>query len=132
MEIHEKHFKEWMGVKEKLHNRTRVPNITVGEIWWCGVGENVGTEIDGKDDIFARPVLVLSKISRLGFIGIPLTSKIHNSAWYGRLFFRDKFVCAALSQVRYFSVSRLYNRMGIINDEDLSNIKEGLLRLLFP
>ena len=57
-----KRFLEWIGLKEKLHNTEYVPPFfKEGEIWWCHLGENVGTEMNGKGDFFTRPVLILKK-----------------------------------------------------------------------
>ncbi len=49
---------------------------------WCGFGENVGIEINGKNDLFSRPVLVFKKFSQYGFLGIPLTSQPHEGTRY--------------------------------------------------
>ena len=72
----EKHFDKWNRLKTNLHNDAKLPKIDEGDIWWCSVGENVGVEINGKSDFFSRPVLVLKKLSRYGFLGIPLTSMV--------------------------------------------------------
>lgn len=53
-----KWFDEWMGVKEKLHYEARLPSIREGQIWWCSFGENVGIEINGKNETFSRPVFI--------------------------------------------------------------------------
>ena len=57
----EKHFKEWINLKEKLHFNAKLPRIKEGEIWWCSFGENIGTEINGKSARFTRPVLIIKK-----------------------------------------------------------------------
>lgn len=44
----EKHFNVWMGVKDNLHRTNRIRTIHEGEVWWTSIGENVGTEINGK------------------------------------------------------------------------------------
>ncbi len=44
----EKRFQDWIKVKEGLHEGDALRTIKEGEIWWCGVGENVGVEINGK------------------------------------------------------------------------------------
>ncbi len=76
--MEEKHFPEWMKLKEKLHFRKTFPRINEGDIWWCSCGENVGVGINGKSQRFTRPVLIMSKLSERGFIGIPLTSQEKN------------------------------------------------------
>lgn len=78
----DKDFDGWIKVKENVHYCGRIPNIKDSEIWWCAVGENVGVEINGKSNAFSRPVLVMKKLSRFGFLGAPLTSQFHAGNWY--------------------------------------------------
>ena len=39
------------------------PTIKERDIWWCSIGVNIGDEIDGKNELFHRPVLILKKFS---------------------------------------------------------------------
>ena len=124
-----KHFSEWMELKENVHIVGRIPAIKEGEIWWSAIGENVGIEINGKSNAFSRPVLIFKKLSRLGFLGIPLTSQHHDGDWYVKFIFQNKQSVAVLSQVRVMSTSRLYRRMGTIPNSDLDLIRSGFSRL---
>lgn len=125
-----KDFYGWIKLKMRLHFMGHFCAIKDGDIWWCAVGENVGTEINGKNATFARPVLVLKKLSGLNFIGIPLTSKKHIGSWYVSFTFQNKLQTANLSQVRNFSVSRLYNKMGAVPKNDLEIVKSSLIELI--
>ena len=125
-----KHFRGWIKLKAKLHFSRRICAIKDGDVWWCAVGENVGTEINGKSETFARPVLVLRKLSKYNFIGVPLTSKNHNGSWYVSFSFKNRKQTAVLSQIRNFSVSRLYNKMGVVPKTDLDLVKRGLINLI--
>lgn len=70
-----KRFLEWIGIKEKLDsNDFRPPLINEGDLWWCAVGENIGVEMSGKGKDFTRPVIVLKKLDRFAFFGIPTTT----------------------------------------------------------
>lgn len=86
-------------------------------------------EINGKHEVFSRPVLVLKKLSRLGFMGIPLTSQLHEGSWYVSFMFGDKREVAVLAQARVMSVARLYCRMGVVTNGDMKRIREGFRRL---
>ena len=125
----EKNFSDWIKIKEKIHNTARIPRIREGEVWWCGMGENVGTEINGKNATFSRPVVIIKKMSRLGFMGVPLTSQEKTGSWYVEFEFLNKKEYAALNQTRYFSVHRLYSRMGQMPNSDLEKIRKGFLQL---
>lgn len=124
-----KKFHEWMGVKENVHYVGRVPDTKEGEIWWCAVGENVGVEINGKNETFSRPVLIMKKLSRYGFLGVPLTSQEHFGNWYIDFAFKGKIQFASLAQIRVFSVSRLYKKMGMVPNSDLQSVKNGFRKL---
>ena len=130
MDMEEKHFEEWIEVKEKLHFGNSVPKVSEGDIWWCGLGENVGVEINGKNEDYSRPVIVFKKLSHLCFLAIPLTSQPHDGTWYVEFNFRGKQEYAVLTQIRMMSASRLYNRMGKLSAGDYKKIKNGFKRLI--
>ena len=128
--MEEKRFQEWIGLKEKLHFSGSLPRIKEGDIWWCSCGENVGVEINGKNKLFSRPVFIYKKLSRYGFIGIPLTSQKKEGSWYVEFDFQNKQQTAVLSQIRTFSVARLSSRMGELDNSDIEKIKAGLANFL--
>ena len=131
MDNNDKNFLGWMDTKSRLHTIGGTHNVKNGEIWWCGVGENVGVEINGKGRTFARPVLVYKKYSKFGFLGLPLTSQAHEGSWYAHFTFKKKEQFVALTQMRMFSTSRLYNKMGELPLNDFRIVDEALRRLLF-
>ena len=85
-----KDFKGWIVIKEGIHNKKVVRSINEGDIWWCKIGENVGNEICGKGKDFLRPVLIVNKLCKYNFIGVPLTSKKHVGSWYVEFEFQNK------------------------------------------
>lgn len=125
-----KDFSGWIEIKKKIHEDGKVRNIREGEVWWCAIGENVGSEICGKGKTFARPVLIIKKLSQLNFIGIPLTSKKHKGSWYVEFEFKKKVQIAVVAQVENVSVYRLYGKMGEVPNSDLELVRNGLGRLL--
>lgn len=127
--MNEKHFEEWIELKEKLHFGGSMPKISDGDVWWCGFGENVGVEINGKSERFSRPVVVMKKLSRYGFMGIPLTSQEKSGSWYAEFEFLGKKEFAAVCQARVMSVSRLYAKIGQIPKSDLDIIKKAFHEL---
>ena len=124
---------EWFPLKETKHGIEwdKLPKISNGEVWWLAIGENMGVEINGKSNYYSRPVLVFKKLNHLGFMGIPLTTQTHTGSWYVNFRFQGKEVCAALSQARVFSTTRLYNRLGQIAEDDMAKIKDGFYELYF-
>jgi mRNA-degrading endonuclease toxin of MazEF toxin-antitoxin module len=71
----EKDFAGWSVVKARLDSLESLQYFREREVWWVAIGHNVGSEECGKGAKFARPVLVLRKLSRFGFYGVSLSSK---------------------------------------------------------
>ncbi len=125
-----KRFLEWIGLKEKLHNKDHIPPLfKEGEIWWCYFGENVGTEMDGKGESFTRPVLILKKYDKFSFLAIPLTTKAKAGTWYFTFTHSDKKQTAVLSQARTINYKRLKERVGKVDSNNYKNIKEAFISL---
>lgn len=104
-------------------------SIREGEVWWFADGQNVGVEINGKGERFARPILILTKFGKLSFTGIPLTSKRHNGSWYVEFTFKEKTSYAVLCQAKMCSVYRLYRKMGVLPEQDFNKIGIAFLKL---
>ncbi len=125
-----KRFLEWFGIKEKIHiHAGGYFDFREGEVWWCGVGENIGIEINGKGSEFSRPVFIYKRFDSHGFMGIPLSTKIKYGTWYVSIMIKEYSGIAQLAQARVFSSARLYERIGILDEEDQVKIKSGFIRL---
>ena len=122
-------FERWNSLKQRLDEVGRLPAIKEGEIWWTATGENIGSEINGKNSKYSRPVLILKKLSRYTFMGIPLTSQVKTGSWYVNFIFKDKTEYAAVCQARVMSVSRLYTKIGNVPESDLEKVRAGFLSL---
>ena len=72
----QKDFPGWHRQKEQLHAQHHTPTFQEREIWWCSVGVNVGHEMDGKNQFYNRPVLIVRKFNPHIFFGVPLTTKM--------------------------------------------------------
>ena len=126
-----KRFIEWIRLKEKIDQSSAQPQFSTGEVWWCNVGENIGSEINGKSTHFTRPVLVFRKFTYNTFFGLPLTSKITYGTWYAVITFKYTKQSVILNQGRTFNVKRLRGRMGQLNEADFTKVKVGFHRLFF-
>ena len=125
-ETDSKRFPEWLKVKATLDEVGRLTGFSEGQVWWVAIGENVGVEINGKNEHFNRPVLIYKKLSEFGFLGIPLTSQKRGGSWYVPFEFRGKTSYAALSQIRVLSVFRLQQApIGKVSPIDLERICRG-------
>lgn len=125
-----KKFLEWIKLKEKLHYSTyKPPMFTEREIWWASIGENVGKEINGKSELFTRPVLIFKKLSRETFMGIPTTSQSRKGSWFVAVSYAGYQVCVILSQARVIDAHRLSSRLGRLDERDFKKVKEGFKKL---
>ena len=122
-------FYDWNKVKIKVHFGRRRRYFKQGEIWWCNVGQNIGAEINGKEEAFARPVLVYKKLSQDSFLAIPISTQIKEGTWYIKLLLNNEERVAILSQIKVLSSFRLISKKGKINRADYLSIKEGLDKL---
>ena len=127
-------FERWNAIKQDIEEKgnaklPRVPQITEGEVWWAACGKNLGAEINGKNKLFERPVVIMKKLSRYTFMAIPLTSKQKTGTWYVKFVFKEREEFAAVCQARTMSVFRLYRKIGMLPHNDLESIKQGFLTL---
>ena len=125
-----KDFMGWIKIKRRIHFKGSLRTINDGDIWWCRIGENVGNEICGKGKDFLRPVIIIHKLTRYNFIGVPLTSKEHSGSWYIEFEFKEKKQFAVVSQVENISTYRLHHKMGEVPQTDLDKVLIGLCNLL--
>ena len=124
-----KKFYSWTKLKIRLNNLRRTQNVKEGELWWAAVGKNIGIEINGKHENFARPVIVFRKLGYKGFLAIPTTTQLHEGTWYVPITVRDKVTRVVLSQVKIMSTSRLYKKIGILSKNDMTRVREGFEKL---
>ncbi len=85
--------------------------------------------MNGKGKAFSRPVYVYKKLSKDGFLGIPLSTILRKGTWYVEISFQEKKISVNLAQCRVFSYKRMYEKMGALDEKDITKIKNGFLRL---
>jgi mRNA interferase MazF len=106
-----KRFSEWFGLKKKLHERQQTPPlVSEREIWWASVGENVGSEINGKSALFSRPVIIYKKLSHGFYFVIPTTTQKKEGSWFVRVRYQRTDMTACLHQARAIDHRRLSSR----------------------
>lgn len=128
-----KNYRIWHQRKEILDNKEIAQDFYCHEreVWWAAVGVNVGVEMDGKHDNFERPVLVLKKLNKDQFFGLPITSGNKRGSHFLYVEFgdmRSRYLC--LSQLRVFSSKRLLRRIDRIEKEEFKKIR-GVTQNIF-
>jgi mRNA interferase MazF len=125
-----KRFFEWFGLKQRLHYIEHAPPlVSERDIWWASIGENVGSEINGKSALFSRPVIVLKKLSHGFYFVIPTTTQVREGSWYVPFRQQGKDMLACLHQARAIDFRRLSSRLGKIDGDDFERVKDGFRKL---
>lgn len=103
----QKDFDSWNIEKKRLQETGREDFIfRERDIWWCSIGINIGTEEDGKNDLFERPVLIIRKFNSKMVWGVPVTSRNRISPYHFMLEHGENRNSAILSQMRTISIKR--------------------------
>ncbi len=132
MEKYKKDFDGWNEEKKKINEKEISFYYHEREIWWSSIGVNIGSEMDGKNSNYERPVLILKKINRNQFLGVPLTSKEKNGDFYVRVEYSDNkgMGTANISQMRVFSSKRLLRKIGFIKKDDFFLLRTAIFSFL--
>ena len=131
-------FDEWNEVKKDIHKSERKLSIKTREIFWANIGQNIGFEQNGKGKNFARPIIVVKKLTKDLFLGIPTTTTLREDDDYFHKFKYTTYnnevlnVSALILQVKVFSIKRLMNKIGMIHKEDFNLIIEKSKNLFGP
>jgi len=125
-----KNFLEWFSLKPKLDGLNHKPPFFKDrEIWWCHLGENIGTEISGKSASFTRPVIVLKKLSKHTALIVPTSTKIKQGTWFVYFIHKNKEMVACLHQIKVIDYRRFQDYIGQVDTKDFSHIKIQLKKL---
>lgn len=127
----EKDYAEWHKIKQDIHRRDVRPFYHAREVWWCSVGENVGFEMDGKGEDFARPVLIITGFSKEVFLCVPITTKQKSGKYYTDINLGDgKTRKVILSQIRLIDSKRLQEKITTLDEPHFREIKQAVIRII--
>lgn len=116
-----------VGVDKYKSNKEKLI-VKTGEIFWCYLGINIGSEQNGRGLGKTRPVLIIHKFSETFLLAAPLTSKYHFGDWYIKLSFNDSFVI--LNQIRPIDIKRLSAHICTISIFELEIILNKYIELI--
>lgn len=123
--MNENEFDAWNVKKKKLDQQRNYLHPKEREIWWCSVGKNVGSEIYGKGNNFARPVLVINADEDRNFVGIPLSSILRSRKYSSIIRSEDGNLHSALVyQMKNFDNKRLINLFSSVSKEEYLKVKD--------
>ena len=130
-------YDDWNEIKKETSSKNIKIGIKQREIFWVKIGQNIGSEEYGKGKNFTRPVIIIRKLTKDLFIGIPTTTKLKTDDYFHQFKYKSKKdgeieVSAMILQFKVFSVQRLTNRIGMINKDDFDKILEKSRKLFAP
>jgi len=132
----ENNFNKWNEVKKQVHKKVNNVGFKEREIFWVRLGQNIGSEEYGKGNEFQRPVLIVRKLTRDIFFGVPLTSTLKDNDYFHSFTYQTKKDVinnsAMILQLKTFDKNRLMTRIGMINKNDFEEIKNKISRLFIP
>ena len=122
--MYKKDYDKWFILKKEINSHTKQSfYVNEGEIWWCAVGVNIGREIDGKNQLLERPVLILKKYPNSCYLVVPLTTnpRVHPFAF--PIILDGKECKAIISQIKVVSKERLLRLMVRMSEKKLKQIR---------
>jgi mRNA-degrading endonuclease toxin of MazEF toxin-antitoxin module len=123
-----KDFDSWNKLKKRINMTERVIFCNPGEIWWCTMGLNIGSEEDGKNHLFEGPVIIAKVFNKHMVRIIPLTSKIKNDHDHFIISYQGVTNSASLSHLRTISPLSLTRKLGRLDEHQFENLIQKLLK----
>lgn len=128
-----KDFDKWNTEKKLVNENTRAVFGYPREVWWCSLGVNIGSEIDGKNENFERPVIILRVYNKETMLVLPTTAKARNDKFHlpieidainpvTKVAYK-KTVFVKLTQVRVISNKRLLRKVDVISETEFERIQ---------
>ncbi len=123
-------FDRWNKIKKKINQRG-YPQISLGEVWWCAFGLNIGVEQDGDSINYQRPVIIIYKFSNQIVLVTPITKTKPESDWYHTINLLEKGESSViLNQIKPVDVKRLVKRKGQILEKHRLEILNEYINLI--
>lgn len=112
-----KDFDTWNELKKNIDSRDVGVFCNPREVWWASIGLNIGSEEDGKNELFERPVLVVKVFNQRAIRVVPLTSKTKSDQNHVPVGYLGAKSSAILSQAKTISTKRLTRKIGRVEIE---------------
>lgn len=127
-----KEFDRWNKRKKKVNAREEKVRFHEREVWWCSLGVNVGSEQDGINDNFERPVVVIRNFNGRVLWAVPLTRTFKRYSPYYFPLQRDAdgISAAVVSQLRLIDSKRLIRKIGTLDDTQYRELIYWIINLL--
>jgi len=130
--VNEYLFNYWNFLKKKINS------ISNNDLFFkerdvriATLGINIGTEQNGDDKFFNRPVLILKKINKDSLVVLPLSSVQKNSDFYYNFTNPfDKNVSIIIAQVKFISSKRLKRKLYRLDKIEFQKVKNRFAKVI--
>lgn len=125
-----KNFDKWNKEKKELNEKIVKLYYHPREIWWCYLGLNIGTEQDGNNKKFLRPVVVVRAFGPNICLVIPLTTSTKKHPLripIGKI--KEKEAMAILSQIKVIDTKRLLEKIDFVEKEVFERLRKAVKNL---
>ncbi len=131
-ELIKKDFDKWNERKKEVDKSILLDDFFFyeREIWWCSMGKNIGVEVNGKDEGFERPGIILRVFNKDMVWILPITSSVKKSKFYYNFIFNKIEQFVMLTQIKTISSKRLRRKIGTISDSDFEKILTEFISLV--
>lgn len=130
------HFDRWNTVKKRTHATAARVGFKERDIFWMRLGRNIGAEEYGKGREYQRPVIIVKRLTRDLFFGVPLSTVLKEGPYFHTFTYRskkgDRTNCAMLLQLRAFDRKRLMGRLGMMPKDDFELMMKKIRELFIP
>lgn len=126
----QKDFDKWNKLKIKLNETRSISLVHEREVWWCSIGVNIGSEQDGKNNSFERPVLIVKRFNYDMVWVVPMTSVNKHNLFYFQIEKDGKVHSFILSQLKLVSTKRLRRCIYRMSTYEFAMVKGAIIYLL--
>ena len=124
--MYKKDFDKWNDIKKITNQRPKSTFFKERDVWWCSLGVNIGSEEDGKNSQFERPVLVIRKFNNNMAWVLPMSSKQKANRF--NILLNNRSII--LSQLRTISTKRFSRYVDRITTYELAIIRGSIIEML--
>lgn len=125
-----KDFDGWNEKKKEINDKV-APFCHERELWWCTLGINVGSEQDGSQIKYSRPILILRGLSRQTCLIVPLTTSMSIHKFRPSIgLVAGKEANAVLTQIKVIDTKRLTRKIGSLDKKIFECVRKTARDLL--
>jgi hypothetical protein len=100
------------------------------EVWMTHLGYNVKSEINGGEERYLRPCIILKRARFQQVIVVPLSTQEKKDYILLNFKYKENINYANILQIRTVDTVRLSYKIGTVSEKDFENVKEKIRKLL--